>query len=108
VLSIDFDATEKRAHDYVRHGTTNLFAALNVGTGEILGECTPARDGAHFLAFLKNAVKPHAGKDIHVVPDNLSTHITPEVVAWLADNPHVRFHFTPRGSFWINQKSWPR
>ena len=107
LLPIDFGATEKRTHDYVRHGTTNLFAALNVGTGEVLGECAPARDGAHFLAFLKKAVKPHDGKDIHVVLDNLSTHTTPEVMAWLADNPHVRFHFTPKGSSWINQiENW--
>lgn len=97
LLPIDFGATEKRTHDYVRHGTTNLFAALNVGTGEVLGEWTPVRDGAAFLAFLKKAVKPHAGKDVHVVLDNLSTHTTPEVQAWLADNPHVRFHFTPQG-----------
>jgi transposase len=107
LLPIDFDATEKRTHDYVRHGTTNLFAALNVGTGEVLGECTPVRDGAAFLAFLKKAVTPHAGKDVHVVLDNLSTHTTPEVQAWLVDNPHVRFHFTPKGSSWINQiETW--
>jgi hypothetical protein len=51
----------------VRHGTTNLFAALNVTTGEVLGECRPNRNGATFLAFLKKAVKPHTGKEIHVV-----------------------------------------
>jgi transposase len=77
LLPIDFGLTEKRTHDYVRHGTTNLFAALNVATGEVFGECRPTRDGANFLAFLKRAVKPHAGKDIHVVLDNLSTHTTP-------------------------------
>ena len=107
LLPIEFDATEKRTHDYVRHGVTNLFAALNVGTGEVLGECTPSRDGAYFLAFLKKAVKPHAGRDVHVVLDNLSTHTTPEVMAWLADHPRVRFHFTPKGSSWINQiETW--
>lgn len=107
LLPIDFDATEQRTHDYVRHGITNLFAALNVGTGQVLGECTPARDGAYFLAFLKKAVKPHQGKDVHVVLDNLSTHTTPEVMAWLTDNPQVRFHFTPKGSSWINQiETW--
>ncbi len=107
LLPIEFDATEKRTHDYVRHGTTNLFAALNVGTGEVFGECKPARNGADFLAFLKKAVKPHEGKDIHVVLDNLSTHTTPEVLAWLANNPRVRFHFTPKGSSWINQiETW--
>ena len=107
LLPITFDASEKRTHDYVRHGTTNLFAALNVGTGEVLGECTPTRDGAHFLAFLKKAVKPHHGKDVHVVLDNLSTHTTPDVQAWLTTNPHVTFHFTPKGSSWINQiETW--
>jgi transposase len=107
LLPIAFDATEKRTHDYVRHGTTNLFAALNVGTGEVVGECKPTRDGKDFLAFLKKAVKPHAGKQIHVVLDNLSTHGTPEVTAWLTRNPHVQFHFTPVGSSWINQiETW--
>ncbi|WP_051114824.1 IS630 family transposase [Actinokineospora enzanensis] len=103
LLPITFDATEKRTHDYVRHGVTNLFAALNVGTGEVLGECAPVRDGAAFLAFLKKAVKPYAGSEVHVVLDNLSIHTTPEVMAWLADNPRVRFHFTPKGSSWVNQ-----
>jgi transposase len=107
LLPIAFDATEKRTHDYVRHGTTNLFAALNVGTGEVFGECRASRDGDNFLAFLKKAVKPHAGKQIHVVLDNLSTHTTPEVKAWLEKNPNVEFHFTPVGSSWINQiETW--
>jgi transposase len=107
LLPIEFDASEKRTHDYVRHGTTNLFAALNVGTGEVFGECKPTRDGKDFLAFLNKAVRPHASQDIHVVLDNLSTHTTPEVLAWLADNPHVHFHFTPVGSSWINQiETW--
>ena len=103
VLPVTFDATEKRTHDYVRHGTTNLFAALNVGTGEVFGECKPNRNGETFLAFPKKAVKPHAGKEIHIVLDNLSTHTTPDVKKWLAENPHVHFHFTPVGSSWLNQ-----
>jgi transposase len=107
LLPIEFDATEKRTHDYVRHGTTNLFAALNVGTGEVFGECRPRRDGESFLNFLKRSVKPHAGKEIHVVLDNLSTHTTPEVKAWLKKNPNVQFHFTPVGSSWMNQiETW--
>jgi len=107
VLPVAFAATEKRTHDYVRHGTTNLFAALNVGTGEVIGECRPSRNGQDFLAFLKKAVKPHVGKEIHVVLDNLSTHTTPDVKAWLAKNSHVHFHFTPVGSSWINQiETW--
>lgn len=107
LLPITFAATEKRTHDYVRHGTTNLFAALNVGTGEVFGQCKPTRNGEDFLAFLIKAVTPHAGRDIHVVLDNLSTHTTPEVMAWLDANPHVRFHFTPKGASWVNQiETW--
>jgi transposase len=94
-LPIEFDVTEKRTHDYVRHGTTNLFAALNVGTGEVFGECKPTRDGADFLAFLRKAVRQHSDTDIHVVLDTLSTHTTPDVAAWLERNPHVHLHFTP-------------
>jgi len=103
LLPIDFGVTEKRTHDYIRHGTTNLFAALQVGSGEIYGECHPTRDGAQFLAFLKAAVKPHAGKDIHVVLDNLSAHKTQDVERFLAEHPQVRFHFTPTYSSWLNQ-----
>ncbi|MFG3410023.1 IS630 family transposase [Streptomyces sp. NPDC048142] len=80
-----------------------MFAALSVHTGEVTGECEPSRNGANFLAFLKKATKPHAGKGIRVVLDNLSTHTTPEVRAWLEKNPHIHFHFTPVGSSWLNQ-----
>ncbi len=107
LLPVDFGLTEKRTHDYKRHGTTNLFAALNTATGEVLADCYPRRTGTDFLAFIRKAVKPHAGKEIHVVLDNLSTHDTPEVKAWLARNPNVTFHFTPVGSSWINQiETW--
>jgi transposase len=107
LLPVDFGLTEKRTHDYKRHGTTNLFAALNTATGEVVADCYQRRAGADFLAFIKKAVKPHAGKEIHVVLDNLSTHDTPEVQAWLARNPNVTFHFTPVGSSWINQiETW--
>lgn len=107
LLPITFAATEKRTHDYVRHGVTNLFATLNVGTGEVFGECHPVRDAATFLTFLRCAVRPHAGREIHIVLDNLSTHTTPEVMAWLERNPHVHFHFTPKGASWVNQiETW--
>ena len=107
LLPMSFDVTEKRTHDYVRHGTTNLFAALTVGTGEVYGECKPTRNGADFLAFLKAAVNRHPGREVHIVLDNLSTHSTPDVQAWLDENPHVHFHFTPVGSSWINQiETW--
>jgi transposase len=107
LLPIDFDVTEKCTHDYRRHGTTNLFAALDTTTGQVIGGCYPRRTGADFLAFCKKAVKPHAGKNIHIILDNLSIHDTPEVRAWLAANPHVTFHFTPIGSSWLNQiETW--
>jgi transposase len=107
LLPIDFGLTEKRTHDYRRHGTTNLFAALEVGTGQVVADCYPRRTGEQFLAFVRKAVKPHVGKDIHVVLDNLSTHDTAEVKAWLARHPHVTFHFTPVGSSWVNQiETW--
>ncbi|MDL4775627.1 MULTISPECIES: IS630 family transposase [Thermomonosporaceae] len=103
VLPVAFAASEKRTADYVRHGTPNLFAVLNMATGEVLGECKSTRNGKDFLAFLKKAVKPHVGKETHVVLDNLSTHTTPEVKEWLVKNAHVHFHFTPIGSSGLNQ-----
>jgi transposase len=107
LLPVDFGLTEKRTHDYRRHGTTNLFAAWDVGTGRVVADCYPRRTGAEFLAFIRKAVKPHVGKEIHVVLDNLSTHDTPEVNAWLARNPNVTVHFTPVGSSWMNQiETW--
>jgi transposase len=107
LLPIDFGLTEKRTHDYRRHGTTTLVAALDVATGQVVADCYPRRTGAAFLAFLRTAVKPHGGKNIHVVLDNLSTHDTPQVRAWLARHPNVTFHFTPIGSSWVNQiETW--
>lgn len=95
LLPLGFGVTEKRTHDYKRHGTTNLFAALDVASGRVVADCAPRRDGAAFLAFLRKVVRPYAGGEIHMMLDNLSTHTTPEVKAWLEKNPHVTFHFTP-------------
>ena len=107
LLPISFGMTEKRTHDYKRNGTTNLFAALDVGTGSVFADCYQRRAGHDFLDFLIKAVQPHAGKEIHVVLDNLSTHDTPDVNAWRVANPNVTFHFTPIGSSWMNQiETW--
>jgi len=73
-----------------------LFAALDVATGQVVADCYPRRTGANFLRFLRKAVNPHQDKEIHVVLDNLSTHDTPQVRAWLTRNPNVTSHFTPR------------
>ena len=107
LLPLDFGLAEKRTHGYRRHGTTNLFAALNTGTGEVFADCHPRRSAAEFLAFVERSVKPHAGREVHVVLDNLSTHDTPEVRARLDANPNITFHFTLVGSCWINQiETW--
>jgi transposase len=103
VLPIDFGKTEKRTHDYVRHGTTNLFAALDTATGEVLGKCYARRRTEEFLKFMDTVVKRYPDREIHVVLDNLSTHSGDDVNAWLAKHPGVTFHFTPTGSSWLNQ-----
>jgi transposase len=102
-----FSKTEKRTHDYVRHGTTNLFAALNTATGEVAGGCFARRRTKEFLKFMDQVVPAHGGREIHVVLDNLSTHSGSDVDAWLTRHPNVSFHFTPTGSSWLNQvETW--
>src|SRR3954447_22491234 len=103
VLPVDFGKTEKRTHDYVRHGTTNLFAALDTATGEVLGECYQRRRTTEFLTFMDKVVQRYGDREIHVVLDNLSTHKGDDVNTWLARHPDVSFHFTPTGSSWLNQ-----
>jgi transposase len=103
VLPIDFAKTEKRTHDYVRHGTTNLFAALDTITGEVIGECYPRRRIQEFLKFMDAVVARYPDREIHVVLDNLSTHSGNDVDTWLTKHPEVTFHFTPTGSSWLNQ-----
>jgi transposase len=107
LLPISFGKTEKRTHDYVRHGTTNLFAALEVKTGKVIGKCFPRRRAEEFLAFMKDIAHQYEGRELHVVLDNLSTHYTDEIREWLEKNPNITFHFTPTGSSWINQiETW--
>jgi transposase len=103
MLPMDFGKTEKRTHDYRRHGVTNLFAALNVGTGTVHGKCYDSKTAEDFVSFMKDVTRQYAGREIHVIADNLSAHKAPEVAMWLAKNPNVTFHFTPVGSSWINQ-----
>lgn len=102
LLPIDFDRSEKRTHDYVRHGTTSLFAALEAATGQVTTHCFPKRRGSEFLTFMKHLAAAYHDRELHVVVDNLSTHTTDEVEAWLTGNPRVVFHFTPTGSSWLN------
>jgi len=91
-----------RCHDYKRHGTTTLFAALNVATGEVKAAHYRRRRRLEFLAFMNSVLADHPGREIHVVLDNLNTH-KPKRDRWLARHPNVRFHFTPTHASWMNQ-----
>ncbi len=107
LLPLTFDKTEKRTHDYVRHGTTNLFAALNTRTGEVIGRCFERRRTVEFVKFLDEVIRRHPREEIHVIVDNLSTHTGDEIDKWLAKHPRVTFHYTPTGSSWMNQvETW--
>lgn len=104
VLPMDIGQPERRTHNYVRHGTLDLFAALNVATGEVIARCKAQHRAQDFVAFLRDidaSVEP--ALDIHVVLDNLSAHRAPPVQRWLARHPRVHFHFTPTYASWLNQ-----
>ena len=95
---------ERHTHDYVRHGVTSLFAALETRTGAVLGECFPRHRAVEFRKFLDridDAVP--AALDVHLVLDNASTHKTKLIQRWLAKRPRYHVHFTPTSSSWINQ-----
>jgi len=94
---------ERRTHDYSRHGTTSLFAALNVKTGQVLGACLRRHRSVEFRKFLgqvDTATPPHL--DIHIIMDNYATHKTPLIRSWMASHPRYHVHFTPTGSSWLN------
>ena len=90
-------------HDYKRHGTTTLFAALNVLDGRVIGRCMARHRHQEFIRFL-NAIEREvpAGKVIHVILDNYAAHKHPKVRAWLARHPRWTFHFTPTSGSWLN------
>lgn len=94
---------ERRTHDYVRHGTTNLFAALDAKTGRVIGEVHRrhrAKEFLHFLNTIDTAVP--ADLDVHLILDNYGTHKTPAVHRWLLRHPRFHLHFTPTGASWLN------
>jgi transposase/DNA-binding MarR family transcriptional regulator len=93
---------ERRTHDYVRHGTTTLFAALEVATGQVTDACQPRHRHREFLAFLKLVAKAYPRRQLHVVVDNYGTHKHAKVQAWLAKHPRIRLHFTPTYGSWLN------
>ena len=94
----------RRSHDYKRHGTTSLFAALDIATGRVIGKCYGRHRAAEFRKFLDEieAAVP-ADLDVHLVMDNYATHKTPLIRNWLAKRPRWHVHLTPTSSSWLNQ-----
>ncbi|WP_454742122.1 IS630 family transposase [Cupriavidus necator] len=104
MLPMGLGYVEGVTHDYVRHGTTTLFAALNVLNGAVLAECKPRHRHQEFLAFLRSIDKAvPAELDVHCIVDNYSSHKHPKVKAWLAARPRWHMHFIPTYSSWLNQ-----
>jgi transposase len=93
---------EKATHDYLRHGTTTLYAALEVATGKVTDACYPRHRSDEFLKFLKLVAKTYPRVNLHVVVDNYAAHKHPRVTAWLARNPRITLHFTPTSGSWLN------
>lgn len=95
---------ERHTHDYARHGTTTLFAALNVATGEVLQRCEQRHRHQEYLRFLNDIEASVPSElDVHLVVDNYATHKTPRVMRWLAKRPRFHVHFTPTYASWLNQ-----
>lgn len=97
---------ERGTHDYERHGTTSLFAALNVATGAVLGKCYRRHRQDEFVRFLDEvdaSLTKEPGVTVHLILDNYATHKTPRVKRWLARHPEYVVHFTPTSGSWLNQ-----
>jgi transposase len=93
---------ERRTHDYLRHGTTTLFAALEVATGQVTDACQPHHRHGEFVDFLKLVARGYPRRQLHVVLDNYATHKHAKVQTWLASHPRVHLHFTPTYASWLN------
>jgi transposase len=102
ILPIMPGVPEKQTHDYVRNGTTTLFAALEVATGRIEQTCLPRHRHQEFLRFLQQVAKAYPWRRLHLVCDNYATHKHPAVTAWLARNKRITLHFTPTSGSWLN------
>jgi transposase len=95
---------ERRTHDYERHGTTTLFAALDVAVGKIIGQCQPRHRHQEFLRFLdKIDATIASSSSVHLILDNYGTHKHPDVKKWFAEHPRYQVHFTPTSASWLNQ-----
>jgi len=104
VLPMGLGYVEGVTHDYYRHGTTTLFAALEVSSGQVISQCKPRHRHQEFLSFLQHLDQNvPAELDLHLIIDNYATHKHPKVRAWLAARPRYHVHFTPTYSSWLNQ-----
>jgi transposase len=103
MLPLRFGKIQTRTHDYRRHGVVDLYAALELRTGKVIGDCRESHTARDFLSFLKQLDREFPRRALHVVLDNSSTHKTPEVLEWLRKHPRVQFHFTPTSASWMNQ-----
>ena len=103
ILPLPPGLPERQTHDYERHGTTTLFAALNVAAGKIIAQCQPRHRHQEFLRFLKQIDTAHPTLDIHLILDNYGTHKHPEVKKWFRAHPRYHVHFTPTSASWLNQ-----
>src|SRR5215213_8772979 len=109
VLPMQPHLIERRSHDYVRHGTSTLFAALEVATGKVTAACKPRHRHTEFLAFLRQIERTYperpedeAAGELHLIMDNYAAHKHPKVRAWLAEHPRIHVHFTPTHASWMN------
>jgi transposase/transposase-like protein len=102
ILPLKEGQAEKQSHDYRRHGTTTLFAALEIATGNVTDKCYPRHRGVEFLKFLKVVAKAYPRRQLHIVVDNYSAHNHADVKKWLEKNPRIHLHFTPTHSSWMN------
>src|SRR3954465_572775 len=109
ILPMQPHLIERRSHDYVRHGTTTLFAALDVATGQVTAAMKPRHRHSEFLAFLRQIDRAYPERpedegagELHLIMDNYAAHKHPKVKAWLAQHPRIHVHFTPTHASWMN------
>jgi transposase len=103
VLPMRPGQVERQTHDYIRHGTTDLFAALDLKTGSVIGRCRKRHRAVEFRAFLDQIDRSVPSElDVHIVLDNAATHKAPPIQRWLARRPRYHLHFTPTSGSWLN------
>jgi transposase len=102
VLPMQPHLIERRSHDYIRHGTSTLFAALDVATGKITGRMADRHRHQEFLTFLRQIARAYPDQELHLIMDNYAAHKHPNVKTWLEQNPRISVHFTPTHASWMN------